>query len=233
MKGQGLLTPEAIADALAGDRKPKRTSTGWLTFCPVHDDKNPSLSVSEGDGGGILGHCFGGCAQKVVVDELKARNIWPSSNGNRPTTRSRIVKTYNYRDASGNLVYRVCRKDPKGFTQSDRTPRPPAKWIWDLKGVIRLPYRLPELLAADPADLVFTDEGEKDADRVAALGLVATCNSEGASKWRSELNQYFKGRHAVILADNDAAGREHALKVAQTLYGIAVNETWSEEPKFS
>lgn len=225
MKSQGMLTPEAIADALAGDRKPKRTSTGWLTFCPVHDDKNPSLSVSEGEGGGILVHCFGGCAQKVVVDELKARNLWPSRNGKRPKGKARrkLIATYDYRDPAGALVYQVCRFEPKDFSQRRPDPENTGKWLWNLDGVTRLPYRLPELLAADPAAPVFIDEGEKDADRLAALKLVTTCNSEGADKWRSELNQYFKGRRVVILADNDAPGLEHALKVAQALYGIAAS----------
>ena len=227
MESRGILTPEAIAEALAGDCKSRRTSTGWLTLCPVHEDRNPSLSVSEGKDGGILVHCFGGCAQKAVVDELKARNLWPSSNGERPQAKGKamrkLVATYDYQDAAGALAYQVCRFVPKDFRQRRPDPKNPKKWLWNLDGVTRLPYRLPELLAADPAAPVFIPEGEKDADRLAALGLAATCNSEGAGKWRPELNQYFRGRRGVILADNDAAGREHALKVAQALCGIAAS----------
>jgi hypothetical protein len=56
----------------------------------------------------------------------------------------------------------------------------------------RLPYRLPQLRAA-PADLlVFVVEGEKDANRLASLGLVATCNPGGAGKWRSSFSQFFR-----------------------------------------
>jgi putative DNA primase/helicase len=39
-------------------------------------------------------------------------------------------------------------------------------WIWNLDGVRRVPYRLPEVIAAET---VFVVEGEKDADRLAGL----------------------------------------------------------------
>ena len=50
-----------------------------------------------------------------------------------------------------------------------------------------VPYRLPELLAADPRP-VYVPEGEKDVDRLRGLGVTATCNPQGAGKWRKEYN---------------------------------------------
>ena len=32
----------------------------WMACCPAHDDKSPSLAVSEGDDR-VLVHCFAGC----------------------------------------------------------------------------------------------------------------------------------------------------------------------------
>src|SRR5215208_6973518 len=32
----------------------------FMALCPSHDDHTPSLSVSEGDGGQVLVHCFAG-----------------------------------------------------------------------------------------------------------------------------------------------------------------------------
>ena len=85
----------------------------------------------------------------------------------------------------------------------------------------KIPYRLPELIAAAPTTPVFICEGEKDADSVASLGLVATTNSEGAGKWTTDLNKWFTGKQTVyILEDNDDAGRSHAAKVAAALHGI-------------
>jgi DNA polymerase len=102
------------------------------------------------------------------------------------------------------------------------------KWFWQfhwengarVRGAPspRIPYRLPELIAAPPVEPVWIAEGEKDADAVAALGLVSTTNPEGAGKWRDELCPWFKGKRTVyLLEDNDAAGRAHVAKVADSL----------------
>lgn len=128
---------------------------------------------------------------------------------------------YQYHDADGHLVFEVVRKVPKGFRQRRPDPDQPGKWIWNLKDIERVPYRLLELLAA-PADiLIFVVEGEKDADRLASLEQVATCNAGGAGKWRKEYGQYLQGRPVVILPDNDEAGRNHAADVAKKLAGVA------------
>ena len=84
-----------------------------------------------------------------------------------------------------------------------------------------MPYRLPELLAADRALPAFIPEGEKDVDALRAIGLVATCNPGGAGKWRSDFAEYFRDRDVVILPDNDQAGRDHAADVRRKLQGVA------------
>src|SRR5262249_3630164 len=94
-------------------------------------------------------------------------------------------------------------------------------WIWNLAGVARVLYRLPELLAADTRVTVFVLEGEKDVDALRALGLVATTNPMGAGTWERTFNEASRGRNVVILPDNDVPGREHAQKVAQNLAGVA------------
>jgi 5S rRNA maturation endonuclease (ribonuclease M5) len=85
-------------------------------------------------------------------------------------------------------------------------------------------YRLPELLAAmaeRPDDPVFICEGEKDADRLWAIGLIATTNPNGAGKWRPEFDRLFQGREVIILADNDQRGRDHAQQVAANVASFA------------
>ena len=127
------------------------------------------------------------------------------------------VCEYIYRDENGGDYLRVSRKSGKQFPQSFWDGR---AWQWGKPKGPKIPYRLPELLAAAPGAPVFICEGEKDADSVAALGLVATTNSEGAGKWTSDLNTWFKGKQKVyILEDNDDAGRSHAAKVADALHG--------------
>ena len=41
----------------------------YMACCPVHDDKTPSLSISDG-GKGILLHCHAGCSTDSVLSSL-------------------------------------------------------------------------------------------------------------------------------------------------------------------
>ncbi|MGH7857428.1 MAG: AAA family ATPase, partial [Candidatus Binatia bacterium] len=100
------------------------------------------------------------------------------------------------------------------------------EWVWSVRGIEPLPYRLPELLAAPIDALVVIAEGEKDADVLARLGLVASTNHGGAGKWRPELNPHFRGRRVVVLADDDSGkaenvGLDHARDVARNLLPLA------------
>ena len=54
------------------DCKPQESASGcgWAARCPAHDDKSPSLSVSEGDDGKTLVHCHAGCTPEDVCQKL-------------------------------------------------------------------------------------------------------------------------------------------------------------------
>ena len=121
----------------------------------------------------------------------------------------RIIKTYDYVDLSGNLVFQVVRYEPKDFRQRRPDPEQPGEWLWSMKGVKKVPYRLPEWAAAEWVILV---EGEKDADTVAAMGLPGTTFAQGAGNVSEfdEYGQWFRGKRLVILPDNDDKGRYHA-----------------------
>ena len=139
---------------------------------------------------------------------------WPSEQ----QTMQTVAATYDYCDEAGALVFQVLRYEPKTFRQ--RRPEG-SGWSWSVKGVRKLPYRLPELLAAPTDAPVFIVEGEKDADALAALGLVATCNAGGAGKWKKEHSEFLRSRRVVVLPDNDSAGEKHAQQVERSLRGIA------------
>ena len=212
----------------------------WRACCPAHKDKDPSLDIEDGDKGPIF-VCRAGCSQAAIIAALRAKGLWldpppspargakskPQGNKERPARR--LVATYDYRDAAGQLRYQKLRYDPKNFPQ--RRPDGRGGWIDNLDGVERLPYRLPELLAAITANQpVYIVEGEKDADALARIGLPATTNSDGAGdwppkpgqlKWPPELNPHFKGARVLIIPDNDKKGRDHCKLVGSALQGIA------------
>src|SRR5262249_11093150 len=85
----------------------------------------------------------------------------------------------------------------------------------------KIPYRLPELIAAPPTTPVYIVEGEGKCDLLAKLGFTVTSASEGAGKWTADLNEWFKDRAVYILPDNDEPGRKHAQLVARNLDPVA------------
>lgn len=134
----------------------------------------------------------------------------------------RVLDMYDYRSEDGRMLFQVERLEPKTFRQ--RRPDGTGGWIYNLDGVERVLYRLPELLCADPDRPVYIPEGEKDVETLRELGFVATCNPGGAGKWSllgSGMHEHFRGREVVIIPDNDGPGEAHAEQVAEALQGIA------------
>ncbi len=150
-----------------------------------------------------------------------------SPNGSRPAG-GRIAETYRYVDETGRLLSQTVRKDPKGFSQ--RRPNGNGGWIWNLKGVRLVLYRLPELLKRS-TETVFICEGEKDVHSLETLGLLATCNPMGAGKWRPEYSETLRARSAVIFPDNDGPGRKHATAIAADLLRVGCEVRIVEVPK--
>lgn len=193
-------------------------------LCLWHNDTRPSLSVSLSNG---YFKCFG-CnksgsvfdfyMEKHGVDYQTAFNALAQLARLKPDTQRKIVKTYDYVDESGNLLFQTIRYEPKDFRQKRPDTENKGKWIYDLKGVRLVPYNLPEVIKSE---YVIINEGEGKAEICKSMGLTASCSPLGAGKWRAEYNQYFKDKKVYIIGDNDKAGRDHALMVAKNLKGIA------------
>jgi hypothetical protein len=142
---------------------------------------------------------------------------------------SKIVKTYDYKDEEGKLLYQIARYEPKDFRQ--RRPDGQGGWIWNLEGVRRVLYRLQELLQANPADWVFIVEGEKDVDRLYDEGLIATICPMGAGKWEDSYSEFLNDRSKVaIIPDNDKPGRRHTQQVVESLCRVGVRARILELP---
>lgn len=61
----------SASDLLNSLHKVKRTGNGrWIAQCPAHQDKGPSLSIREEEGGRILLHCFAGCDTYSVLQSI-------------------------------------------------------------------------------------------------------------------------------------------------------------------
>jgi len=203
----------------------KKNREGWIACCPAHEDRSPSLSIMEGDGGKVLVKCHAGCTVEAVCAAvgLRLADLMPTANGKPKSSgngKGKIVAIYDYRDEKKELLMQALRYEPKDFRQ--RRPKPGGGWEWSVKGVRVVPYRLPDLLA-EPSRPVVVCEGEKDCDNLHKIGVLATCNVGGAGKWTDDHSAFLKGRHVIVLPDNDDAGRDHADKVARSLHGIAAS----------
>jgi len=197
----------------------------FQAICPFHEDKSPSLNFNDQKGTyfchgcGKKGHIFHFYAK---LNSLDTRRDFPkilkgiAADFGIPgeQTKSRILKTYDYPDEAGNPLFQVCRMDPKDFRQRHRNGS--GSWVWNLKDVRRVLYRLPEVGKAQEVIIV---EGEKDADTLAVMGFTGTTSPMGAKKWRDEYNQALKGKDIVLCPDNDQEGRQHMMQVGASLKG--------------
>ena len=108
-----VVTREVL-DRLEGVR---RESAGqWAARCPAHEDRKPSLSISDGLDGRILLHCHAGCELEAVLlaVNLETRDLFPKTNGHQ---RAPVINEYDYTDAQGALLFQVVRCLPKVFRQ--------------------------------------------------------------------------------------------------------------------
>lgn len=95
----------------------KRAGSSWEALCPVHDDQQASLSITEGENGRALMHCHAGCSfDKICAAiNLEPSELFPMAaatstfNGNRSKSAIR-----------SNTVERITTK-PRGstFTTAD------------------------------------------------------------------------------------------------------------------
>ena len=235
----GIPNLQTLARALGGE-----ISNGQvLAPGPGHSaiDRSLSVKLDAGAPDGFLVHSFstddpivcrdyvrerlglpafkpnGRSHHRVADDDVIVRAVMAAvgaqSRDDKP--KGKIVAAYDYTDADGALLYQVLKYEPKNFRQ--RRPDGNGGWIWHLDER-RVPYRWPDLLKFPDAS-VFVCEGEKDANRVAALELCATTTAAG--KWTPECIAALAGRDVLIMEDNDDAGRTKALAAAQALHGTA------------
>lgn len=218
-----------VLAALDGAGRSYRHQAGQhAAQCPAHEDRNPSMTVRNGEGRALL-HCHAGCTTEQILDALGLdwTDLFDQAGEDRGG-HPQIIATYDYRTADGTMIFQKVRMLPKTFRV--RRPAGHGDWIWSIGDAPRVLYRLPEVLAAvAQGRTVYVVEGEKDADRLARLGEVATTNFEGAAeagqrpKWRPEYSDPLAGGHVRVIADNDAAGIAHARAVAASLTGKAAS----------
>jgi len=235
MAAEHLHPVSRVLDALSNAGcNPKQSSPGqWNAKCPVTaahkaGDKNPSLSLAEGLEGKALLTCHRGCTLPDIAQALNLglRDLFPKRDKVADFDQKRIVATYPYVDADGELIYEVVRYRPKDFRQRQRDTQ--GGWVWSIANIAdeqRPLYHLPQVLrAVETGRTIWIVEGEKDAENLqwhVPQGDVVTTNSGGAKYWRPHHAKTLQGANVIVVPDNDNAGKERAVNIVTSLIGIA------------
>jgi len=203
----------------------KRMGGELYSVCCFHPDKKPSFRVNIDKGTWYCDPCGKGGSvidfvmlKENLTVEKAMQKLGGTDSGNGHSNGSSITELchYDYTDENGKMLYQVIRYVPKTFRQRHKSDG--GDWIWNMDGVRRVLYRLPEVIKTQD---LFIVEGEKDVDNLVALGFPATCNVGGAKKWLDSYSETLKGKNVFIVPDNDEPGREHAEMVAKSLAGKA------------
>lgn len=179
----------------------RETGNGATALCPAHPDRNPSLSITKTEGRTLV-YCHAGCDAGAVVDAL---DLTMADLFDEPFHHDRygtVVATYTY--PGGREVWRTADKQ---FPQPNRAKN----------GDTSL-YHVDRIAGADT---VYVVEGEEDVHAVEAAGGSAVCPAMGAGKAHKFDWSPLAGKHVVVVADRDKAGRKHAADIVQLVEPIA------------
>jgi hypothetical protein len=202
----------------------RRAGDGWLGRCLGHDDKSPSLSIADRDGK-ILLNCQTGCSWETLRGAFASRGIEIGT----PRDGQRTERVWTIRDADGKALAQHVRVDNpdgskaavfwRGPNGEKRGLREMGLSLFDLPlyGIDQVP---------EQATDVFVTEGEKAADALRSIGLVAVGTSTGADvKGKGPSAQALadlKGRRAILWPDHDEPGAAHMRAIADRLKGLGV-----------
>ena len=218
-----------LNDILQGLKGVAGNGGQYTALCPAHEDKNPSLAISE-KGGKILIHCHAGCPKESIVAAmgLELKDLFIDESPTPPNANGKlkwdIAAVYDYKNLAGEVVHSTIRLNPKGFRQRKPDPAKSGEYIWRdvFKGITPILYNLNAVTQAIKEKRpVFVVEGEKDCENLTELGFTATTCPMGAGKWRKEYSDTLTGAMVYIIADNDEVGKNHAQNVAKSLAGKA------------
>ena len=164
-----------VGEKLPPEVREDRNGIYCTAACPLSCHRTATVRFWVGTEGNLLFTCWAGCPKLEILRAVGCswKDCFPG--GKMPAVvKQTVTQEYLYRDERGVMLYKTLRLEPgtRGRDKDFRQCRPKVGGgvHWNLEGVRRVLYRLPELLAADPSDTVFVVAGEKDADSLAALG---------------------------------------------------------------
>jgi len=240
-----VVTAEQIAQALGG----RKSGGGWVAKCPAHDDRRPSLSLSD-SGDKVLWRCHAGCTQEAVQGALEQRGLLNGKSAadvapnpsRRRVPKGELVspipagvkvplpahkklgkpnQTFIYRDQDGQALSVVARFD----TDDGKQILPLTMWrvdgefCWRWKA-LPAPRPLYGLDQLPDIGPLLIVEGEKCVDAARKLGYCAVTSPNGSAAAKQADWTPLAGRDVVVWGDADDAGAQYAETAGRILAGL-------------
>jgi 5S rRNA maturation endonuclease (ribonuclease M5) len=225
------------------DNRCAATWRGGKTDTSVQFNPTGYYDYAQEKGGGVIDFV----AMVKFADSIQHAQEWlgeylnlEPKGGTRPlpSARSRYdeliqegyreTARYQYKDIDGIPIHFTVRLEhpTKGKSFLQGTPHG-----WGLGDIEPILYNLAGITASPWCCIV---EGEKDADTLIRMGILATTCAQVAKKWHAGYAEFFRDKKVAILIDNDEPGKEHGNLIAASLADIAADIrmlTTSQAPK--
>ena len=234
-----MITANSLAEAIDLAKSGEQSMTKCTA--PGHEDGNASLHVAPGNKQPVVMKCHAGCETQNILagagidfqlllapkDETNYgrhtsdTDMWTPVKDPDTGRNLQPSHIYKYTDEGGELLFEVLRiPTPRGKDFRQRHPDTTQKsgWKWNMNGVRRVLYHLPEVLKAKAnGETIYLVEGEKDVETLRMRGHTATTSPMGAGKWQMEYTEMLSATNVIIIADADTPGRDHARAVKEAL----------------
>ncbi len=202
-------------------------------ICPAHNDKQASLTITEGGVSALL-YCHAGCRIENILQavglkksdlfyqERRSDSSWKTYVEERE--KKKIEAVYHYTMITNNqyaftklrlqgkkILYGILEKERFTYGLRGKTRK-------DLKAVYGNLQTINQTISEGKP--IFIPEGEKDVDTLVKQGYTAFTYG-GVSDWLTEMALLCKGAVVYVLADNDDPGQRVAHSIWSDLQGIA------------
>lgn len=172
----------------------KQHGDRFMAVCPAHQDKSPSLSLSQAEDGRALVHCFAGCKTRDVLGAvgLEMRDLFPESLSQEQRKQFRRIKLQTVR-GSEYLIIEAAKAEAMAGALSEEST---ARLALAQERVDHLNRQLEELGSSETPPYRALREVKLDDVMSASLETV-----------RYALNPWMPRRHVTLLGGHGGIGK--------------------------
>lgn len=189
----------------------------WRADCPACGDTKRHLYIMQAPDK-ILFDCKKGCSFNDIISAagLTAADCFTEHNTKFQNRKRELIREHFYTDMQGGIIAKKQIYDTVDGKQAVWYRLEKGQYIKGLGGAKMPLYHLHRLIKAGRT--VVVAEGEKDVETLERLGYTATTSPNGAgAKWRGEWSEFFRGKNAAVITDNDEAGEKYGICAAEVI----------------